>query len=145
MGHQLCRLYACRNACGKHPSGRKIRKIHQIHHGGRIFDVANVFDSDAGAIQADSQRVYGGLMTNTYTSSIEESITKEIVKNYPKFEGAVTIRIDEDLESDTYGAVTRVDIDSNIKLNNSTIEKIINDFYSEGEVNININVLTEVK
>ncbi len=84
-------------------------------------------------------------MTNTYTSSIEESITKEIVKNYPKFEGAVTIRIDEDLESDTYGAVTRVDIDSNIKLNNSTIEKIINDFYSEGEVNININVLTEVK
>jgi stage III sporulation protein AF len=110
-----------------------------------VSDVSSIFATESYAAQTDSDTVYGDLMTSAYTSSVEESIAEKIVINYPKFEGTVAIGIDEDLESETYGAVTCVTINSNIKLNNLTIEKIINDFYSEGEVNININVLTEVE
>lgn len=107
----------------------------------------NVFETyaESETTETGSEVMYSDLMTSTYVSSLEESIAKEILRNYPKFTGSVTINIDEDFESETYGTVKEVQVDSNINLNRTTIEKIINDFYSEGEVNININVLTEVK
>ena len=92
----------------------------------------------------NEEQIYANLLNGEYTDNLQRDIYEKIKEKYPEFTGEVEVITEENYDSESFGTLLGVNIYTSSNLNKQTVENIINSFYSENSVNININVFTEV-